>query len=201
MFLGYNVANSPHLAPALELDTAILSLSSKLASLGVPTTINSEADLSALAGALDSAISDLRLYEYYVLDSTAQKKELLDVLVSSASTGKAWQGSSLANKSTGELAWILKSTEGAISGLGKYAQRKGVKVDPATAAGFVEAAFAGRNNEDKAEEWGKVLDVVNVDLYREFDADGKAQRDNVISRVRYERLEANGPKLGEISET
>jgi glycogen debranching enzyme len=38
-----------------------------------------------------------------------------------------------------------------------------------------------------------------VDLYREFDEDGKAQRDNVVSRIRYERMEEGGPKMGEIS--
>jgi glycogen debranching enzyme len=192
--------NSPHLSPALELDDAILALSGKLASLGVPSTMNSESDLSALAKALDSAISDLKLYEYYVLDTAHQKKELLDALSSSSTANEKWEGQNFfAGMSSGELASVLRAKDGAIAGIGKYAKRKGVKVELETALAFVEAAFGGKGKEEVVEEWGKILDVINVDLYREFDSDGKAQRDNVISRIRYERMEEGGPKMGEIS--
>lgn len=68
-----------------------------------------------------------------------------------------------------------------------------------TAVAFVAAAFGKGSPAALADEWAKVLDVVNVDLYKEYDADGKAQRDNVVSRAKYERLEEGGPKMGEIS--
>lgn len=194
---GYNVVNSPHLAPALELDTAILELSGRLSSLGVPTTINSASDLSALASAVEKVISDLKLYEYYVFNVSAHKQELQSALASSV-TSQPWKGLSLQNRSVEELAQILKSEQGVVPGLGKFAKRGGVRVEPEVALGFVEAAFG--EADDKLDRWARVLDVANVELYNEFNADKAAQTDNVVSRAKYERLESHGPRIGEISD-
>lgn len=196
---GYNVVNSPHLTPALELDDAIIKLSSELASLGLPTTITSESDLSAIGAALDKVINELKLYEYYVLDVAAHKKALVSALELSSASDDTWDGPEVKGKSHAELAAILKSHEGAIEGLGGFAERWGTRVPTKTAVAFVAAAFGGHSPAALADEWAKVLDVVNVDLYKEYDADGKAQRDNVVSRAKYERMEEGGPKMGEIS--
>jgi len=196
---GYNVVNSPHLTPALELDSAILDLSAKLAERGLPTTIASEADLAALRTALDEVINELKLYEYYALDVASHKQALEAALGSKAAKGE-WKGPALADKSHGELATLLRSQDGAIEGLGRFEKRWGVHVPTETAVAFVAAAFGESGSPSAlADEWAKVLDIVNVDQYKEFNADGAAQRDNVISRVKYERLEEGGPRLGEIS--
>ena len=195
---GYNVVNSPHLTPALELDSAVLELSAKLAERGLPTTISSEADLATLRIALDQVINDLRLYEYYAVDVAAHKQALETALGGKAKATE-WKGPALAGKSHGELAAILRSQDGAVEGLGLFAKRWGVHVPTETAVSFVAAAFGENSPATLADEWAKVLDVVNVDQYKEFNADGVAQRDNVISRVKYERLEEGGPRLGEIS--
>lgn len=198
---GYNVVNSPHLTPALELDTAILDLSAKLAKRGLPTTISSEADLVTLRTALDQVINDLKLYEYYALDVAGHKKAL-EAALGSSSEAKAkaeWKGPALKGKTHAELAAALKAEDGAIKGLGRFDRRWGVHVPTETAVAFVAAAFGDASPAALADEWSKVLDVVNVDQYKEYDADGVAQRDNVISRVKYERLEEGGPRMGEIS--
>ena len=196
------MANSPHLLPALEIDDAILALSGKLASLGVPTLINSEADLAHLGKAVDEALTALKLYEFYALDVPSHVAELKTAL-SKTKSFPAYKGESdLSSKSTAQLADLLKTQDGAIDGLGKFAKRKGVHVDLETALAFVGAAFATGGEIDAerlSQAWGEVLDVVNVDLYKEFNADGAAMRENVVSRVKYERLEANGPRMGEIS--
>lgn len=77
-----------------------------------------------------------------------------------------------------------------------------MKVELETTLAFVGGAFGGGGEveaERLARAWGEVLDVVNVDLYKEFNEDAAAMRDNVVKRVRYERLEAGGLRLGEIS--
>lgn len=198
------MANSPHLLPALEIDDAILALSGKLASLGVPTLIDSEADLAKLGKALDETLTSLNLYEFYAIDVPTHVQELKAALGALGSKGlPAWKGTSdLSSKSTAQLAELLKTEDGAIEGLGKFAKRKGVKVNLEVALSFVGAAFADGGAVDAerlSQAWAEVLDVINVDLYKEFNADGAAMRENVVSRVKYERLEAGGLRMGEIS--
>ena len=170
----------------------------------MPTTINTEADLALLGKAVDDALTALKLYEFYALDVPTHVAELKAALGAHKSEAlPAWKGASdVSSKSTAQLAELLKTEDGAIEGLGKFAKRKGVKVKLEVALSFVGAAFASGGAVDAerlSQAWGEVLDVVNVDLYKEFNADGAAMRENVVSRVRYERLEAGGLRMGEIS--
>lgn len=190
---------SPHLAPALDLDTAMVEFSTKLASRGLPTRITSSADLDALMNAFTSDVDALRLWEYYVINVEASKAALRNSFSSSSSIPE-WTGERVEGRPVAELANVVRAA-GKLDGLSTYAKRFGVNVEPAFAASLTKAAFTNLGNDVDAlsEAWGRVVDVLNVDLYTEANDDKKAALDGIRNRVQYTRLDAHGPKLGEIT--
>jgi glycogen debranching enzyme len=112
---------------------------------------------------------------------------------------EAWSGPNVKNKVVGELADIFR-TEKEILGLGALASRFSVRVDSAVAAGFVQAAFTDlKDSEALANAWVKVVDILNVSLYRECADDTKTAIGNVRNRLKHTRFDSHGPKLGEIT--
>jgi glycogen debranching enzyme len=110
-----------------------------------------------------------------------------------------WNGPDVQGKSASELAIILREYRGGavLQGLSKYAKRYGVHVDGAVAAGFVLAARGG--DADLVSTWGEVVDALNLPLYREWEEDVNSALEHLKNRLKYGRLEDNGPKLGEIT--
>nr|GAT49271.1 glycoside hydrolase family 13 protein [Mycena chlorophos] len=196
---GFSPANTPHLTPAHELDSALIELSSNLASKNLPTVVSSSADVDALMGGVQGVVNDLNLWQYYVLDVAREKDSVNAALKSDKIV--AWDGPSVDGRNVVEIAEILRASC-KINGLGKYASRFGVSVDSGVAAGLVKAAFVDVFDASAlVEAWARVVDVVNVPLYEEFNADVKAAVDNVRNRLQYTRLDEHGPKLGEISKS
>ncbi|KAJ7672627.1 glycoside hydrolase family 13 protein [Mycena rosella] len=196
---GFSPANSPHLTPALELDSAIIQLSSELALKGLPTAVTTQKDLETLASAFQDVVKNLNLWEYYVLDVTREKDSVRAALTSNKIV--AWDGPSVAHKTVVEIADMLRMS-GKVQGLGKFASRFGVNVDPGVAAGLVKAAFVDVSETDAlVDAWVRVVDVINVPLYQEWEEDTKVAVDNVKNRLSYTRLDEHGPKLGPISKS
>ncbi|KAG7093876.1 hypothetical protein E1B28_007515 [Marasmius oreades] len=196
---GYSPHNSPHLTPALELDTAMISFSKSLSSKELPILVKSEEDINVLIAAFRDVVKGLDLWQYYVLD-TAREKDSVKAALSSHRVS-AWKGTDIAGKAVGELAELAK-TNGLIVGLGKLASRYGVHSDASAAAGLVKAAFAGIDDPNAlADAWARVIDVINLSLYQEWEEDTRVAVDNIRERLKYTRLDENGPKLGEISKS
>ncbi|KAG6868797.1 hypothetical protein C0993_010427, partial [Termitomyces sp. T159_Od127] len=196
---GFSPANSPHLTPALELDTAMIEFSDNLAIKGLPTIINSEGDINALLDAFRSMSEGLNLWQYYVLDVTRERQTVKDALTSGKYT--PWSGPDVAGKSVVELAQIAKS-RGILKGLDSLSSRFCVKADAAASAGMVKAAFTEITDDDTlADAWVKIVDVINVPLYDEWKEDARVAIENIRNRVRYTRLDAHGPRLGEITKS
>ncbi|KAJ7245146.1 glycoside hydrolase family 13 protein [Mycena haematopus] len=196
---GFSPANSPHLTPALELDSAIIQLSGDLAAKGLPTAVTNQHDLDTLVSAFQDVIKDLNLWQYYVLDVAREKDSVKAALTSEKLV--AWEGPSVAHKTVVEIAEILRASD-KIQSLGKFASRFSVNVDPGVTAGVIKAAFVDVSDIDSlAEAWVRVVDVINVPLYQEWEEDTKAAIDNVKNRLSYTRLDEHGPKLGQISKS
>ena len=196
--LGYSPVNSPHLAPALELDTAILDFSTTLQKRGLPTKVSSAADVDTLMNALAEYLKTLDFWQYYVLDVKAERERVKVAL----STNKVtpWDGPDVAGKSVVGLFEILRDS-GKVIGYRGLAGRFSTKVDGSVAAGFVKAAFLDLSDVDAlADAWIKVVDVLNVPLYEEWAEDTKIALDSIKNRLKYTRLDDHGPKLGPISE-
>lgn len=146
--------------------------------------------------AFEAVLRDLALWAYYILDVTREKDSVKAALISGKAV--AWNGLQVTHKSVAELAEILRAS-GKIDGLGELASRFGVRVEASIAAGFVKAAFVDLKDADAlADAWGRVLDVVNVPLYQEWEEDTKIALEHMKNRLRYTRLDSHGPRLGEI---
>lgn len=193
---GYSPHNTPHLAPAVALEDALFELTDRLKSLGLPTVVKDEADLAKLGEAVKAAINKADLWKYYVFDVTSAVKAMGDALA--AKKRKPWTGESLVDKSTAQLAEIAKRTPGFIRNFRAYSAPFCTWVPVEEAAGFMDAALPHLSN-IQAAEWGKILDVINVDLYKEYNDDMEAAKNQVVGRLRFTRLEEGGPKLGEIN--
>jgi glycogen debranching enzyme len=180
------------------LEDALLDLSKRLGSLGLPTSIQSSADLDAIIPHIKSTIDELRLWEYYVFDVQASVKTIAKAL--EAGSAEQWKGESLNNKSTEDLAQIAKNTPGLLQNFRAWSGRYCSKADTDIAAGFMKSTYPDQGNNELASRWGKILDVINVDLYAECNDDVKAALDGIIGRLRFNRLEEHGPKLGAVTE-
>ena len=177
----------------------MLEFSGSLKSKGLPTSVSSEADLNTLLAAFEKEIRALHLWQYYVLNPTQEKENVKAALTNGQIT--EWKGTEVAGKSIVEISQIVKSS-GLIEGDGQLAARFGVHVDGAVAAGLVKSAFPNLAGDTGAlaDTWGKVVDVLNVPLYAEWEEDTKIALDSVKNRLKYLRLDEHGPKLGEITE-
>ena len=147
--------------------------------------------------ALTEYLKSLDFWQYYVLDVKAERDRVKQAL----STGKVapWDGVDVAGKTDVELSQILKDS-GKIVGYREFAGRFSKKVDGSVAAEFVKAAFPEISDLDTlADRWIKVVDVVNVPLYEEWDEDTKVALDNIKNRLKYTRLDDHGPKAGPIT--
>lgn len=196
--LGYSPSNTPNLTPALELDDAIIEFSGSLQGSGLPTHVTSQKDIDTLIGSLEQHIKTKELWQFYVLDVQEEKAAILSALSSGSIV--PWNGEDVNGKSAPAIASIVRSS-GLIRGLGALSSRYCAHVNGDVAAGIMMAAFAHNANDDQAlaEGWIRVVDVLNVPLYAEWEEDTRAALDMVKNRLKYLRLDSHGPKLGEIS--
>ena len=193
---GYSPFNSAHLTPALEIDDAMIEFSGSLQANDLPTTIQSESDIDMLMGAFQDVLTARNLWQYYVMDVTKEKKAVRHALT----TGKIiqWTGPNLSGKTPVQLAVTLRS-EGVVQNLGAFSSRFCVCVDSDIAVSALKAAYPNKDNASLVEAWGQVCDVINVPLYEEWKDDTKVALEHIRNRIKYTRLDDNGPKLGPIS--
>ncbi|KAL5531515.1 hypothetical protein ACEPAG_4392 [Sanghuangporus baumii] len=193
---GYSCANTPHLTPALELDTAMFEFSKSLAAKGLPTKISSYGDIETLINAFHEELKARNLWQYYVLDVKKERLSVRAALVSAP----IWEAPSVAQKTVAELADLIRAT-GKLDESKKFHNRYAVTVDPQYAASLIKAAFTELEDEDAlADAWVRVVDVLNVPLYQEWEEDTRVALENIKNRIDYSRLAGHGPKLGEITE-
>ena len=146
---------------------------------------------------MQSAVSSKRLWEYYVFDVQDSVKDVAGVL--EGGSIKVWSGESLAGKPVDALARIVSSSS-IIRNYRRWNGRNCTSVEPDVAAGFIKAAYPDDHDTSSlASKWGKTLDVLNVDLYSEYNEDIKTAIDGVVGRLRYTRVDEHGPKMGEIN--
>lgn len=193
---GYSPFNTPHLAPALEVDDAMIEFSGSLEENDLPTVIKSQSDIDMLIDAFHDVLNGRNLWQYYVLDVAREKKGVRHAL--SVGDCPAWGGPDVQGKSPVELALILRA-EGKINDLGAFSSRFCVNIDPVVAVSVLKTAYPDSTNAELIEKWGHVCDVLNVPLYEEWKDDTKVALDNIRNRVKYTRLDEHGPKLGPIS--
>lgn len=161
--------------------------------MNLPTRIKSEGDLYNIAGAVQDAINKAALYRYYVFDVSKSEKDVAAALAG----GKvvAWSGEPLIGKTAEELSCIAKTTPGFIQNYRAYSSPYCTEVPAAAAAGLVQAALPNEDATAQSELWSKILDILNVDLYKECNEDLASAKEGIVGRLRFNFLEAGGPRL------
>ncbi|KAI7946805.1 hypothetical protein MJO29_011332 [Puccinia striiformis f. sp. tritici] len=198
---GYNIVNSPHLEPALELDTALLGLSDKLAEKNLPQSLDSEVDLDRIMHFIEhETLAQLKLWEFYVInvDHVAAKFSEAWSNVTRSSQGHSVVSTHI-DWSEFEKACINNEGNGwkQITGPRGHISQK-IVIDSAVKL-FKDKGYGSVPPEETMETLKRILNELNVDRYQEYDDDLKAIIQNTRTRIRYTRLDPHGPKMGPIT--
>lgn len=210
--VGYSIETAPWLESALELDTALLEFSDKLESHHIPSNLTSQSDLETLIEALRThVIEPLQLWQYYVVDVKNNTQEIVQAwsagIPNHDSRGSIYdelnlkdiKGWSLAEKAD----FILKNCFVGADKLGSRYERQ-VKIDQGAAFLYYLHGASQHNNNDThavTQTMMEIIDRINVAFYDEFNDDVTIIQQQLRDRIRYLRLDNDGPKWGPISKT
>jgi glycogen debranching enzyme len=214
---GYNVQDAPHLEPALVLDTALLEYGDQLKTLGYPTNLTSTSDLDRLMeGAEKYAIAKYKLWEYYVMDVERDTKDVIQAWKDARVDFPGQETEAFSERGLSDVEgirkWSVKQKgdyiiDHGLKGMDRLGERHRRRVIPAKVAAFL-SVLAGRYDtreldgpdENKATEVCKqLLNETNARFYEEWDCDKATIIEQLRNRIKYVRLDDNGPKLGEIN--
>jgi glycogen debranching enzyme len=176
---GYNVTNSPHLRPALELDDALLQLSVSIASglrpHGLSDNIGSEGELRQLMDVVrNHVVNGLRLWEFYVVDVDKTLTQYRSVLAACSADNKIVGASAGMLGELGGIEWHLGT-------------RFGSTVDLSTASSIFGADCGA---------FRAALDELNQRRYRLWDDDRESIMRCIEGTIRYTRLDPHGERWG-----
>ncbi len=207
--VGYNVETAPWLESALELDSALLKFGNDLHKYGLPTTVNSMDELLKIMDGVKKYVLDaLKFSEYYTInvDHDAQaavgawEKGLISFLDGQSDLG------GLKERPLKQQADFLRD-HGCI-GKAEMRGRFYRKINPQVGAGLLTFWLGPYDTTHQSASakgaalsaMTQILDELNLPFYEEYDSDAAVIIDQVLNRVKYLRLDDNGPKLGVITE-
>ncbi|KAL4999294.1 hypothetical protein BDV10DRAFT_165128 [Aspergillus recurvatus] len=207
---GYSVETAPWLEAALELDTALLQFSRELQTRGLPTEFKTVDDLTlAMNEVKNRVIEDLRLWEFYVLDVKKNAQKVID----------EWKISNHVDLESGQWVqldlrnykkWSLedqtslirqKGVPNASQILGRYGRELDTQLGVAIATALFGSFDSTSSDLTSVENTlRKLLDIVNVPFYEEYNADVSEIMNQLFNRIKYLRIDDHGPKLGPVTE-
>ena len=206
---GYNIETAPWLESALELDDALLKFGNELESYQLPTTLESMGDLDkVIAGVKKYVIEPLKLWQYYVVDV----KRDVEKAVTAWSQGKTSLPEKGFGSDVGGLEgvkdWSLNQKADFLRANGFFGadgleSRFHRSIDPRFGAALL-TVLQGRYEVGSSDNSGAIktmTDIINEfnePLYKTYDTDVEVIQQQLRDRVRYLRLDNNGPKLGAI---
>lgn len=198
---GYNVVTAPWLESALELDQKLQEISANMEGLGLPVDLQTEDDLlKVMEGVKNEGIVAIRLWEYYALAVDREADSATEAWANgNVSTPSDFDP--LKEKPLKEQAQML--IKYGLHGNDRLGERFRRKMDPKYSGGLLSVLvgkYSGNNDKASAREKIRtVLDEVNLAFYKEYDSDVGETLQQLFNRIKYDRLEENGPRLGPIS--
>ena len=191
----YNLVNSPHLRPAYLLDRLCWQLSSdinsgKWATSGLPKLLKGEDHLTRLGEIFRSYYLPLANIHELFLIGVDEMVEQFEQTLKAYLSGKH----TLRSDEKGECLRVVQDEE--------YRRFK-TKVDLDSAIRMAVNLRKEPNNElwtsQAVHSFRQTLNEMNGQIYSEVQGHLNSAVDNVISAVRYERLNPAGPKIAEVS--
>lgn len=193
---GYNAETAPHLRSAIELDAALLEFSDKLSELKLPTELTSEKDLdSIMEGIQTHVLNKLNLWQYYVFDKESILESLRENNGDNITPAEIPSSVDLGSlKSISEFVVNSANVNESIVFEDRFSNKLNIEKFLS-----ILVAIAGNNTDDYVEKASQIVDEINASLYAQYDSDLSSIKDQTKNRIRYLRLDGNGPKLGPIT--
>lgn len=194
---GYNLENSPHLCAAYALDTALLEFSENLGRFGLPTDLNSTAELLRVMDGMKSRVfGQIKLWEFYVIDI----KTALSALAKAA---KAAHGKKVDLGSVDYASSLKEQADkaleiGVVPGYEYLGDRYSKVIDAELFSAFL-TELIGSQDVSAAELATSLLDEINLRFYKEYDVDQEHILEQLYNRIKYMRVEEHGLRLGPIT--
>nr|AOE43284.1 glycogen debranching enzyme/amylo-alpha-1,6-glucosidase [Cavenderia deminutiva] len=196
---GYTIENSPHLKPAAVLDDALEEFSANNQGLHVDSLELLETVLGRIS---EEVITPLKLWQYYVLD-VAKEMDIFRTTYQPPNATDDYTppfialSPKIANESQHLVASIIKN--GLIRDATYERFSMHVNLDYTYDLLNNTASFKMLTAEERLAKYEDYLRLVNLTLYREYDADVEAIQSNIRERIKYERVSSHGPHLGPIT--
>jgi glycogen debranching enzyme len=189
---AYNLINSPHLRPAFLLDRLLHNLTVEIglgnyAEKGIPSRIKSEKHIQALGRLLkDELLPALHLHEFYLAN--------VDELVKEFHLKIMERLPPCDNNNTTSQSNTLKLIQD------PHYQRFKSTVDWDVALSLFNTPRCDSYDEDNrrllsAAKFQAAVEQLNAEKFREIEHHLSVAVNNVLSAVRYERIQADGPKI------
>lgn len=211
---GYSVKTAPHLESANDLDLALAEFSHNMSSLGYPTDIRNEDDLlRVMDGVKEHCISRTKLWEFYIIDGERDAEAVIrawkegqvsfpdDNFMKLGMRGiQDVQNWSLYDKAQ----WLANN---AMTGQDRMGERFRRRIDAMKGAALLSAVlgrYDSRTHETPDERVAhgtmfRLIEELNLQNYKEYDADCAAIMEQLFNRIKYMRLDSHGPKLGPVT--
>ncbi|KAI3406672.2 GDB1 [Candida oxycetoniae] len=199
---GYNQDTAPHLTAAIELDGKLLEFSDKLEEFNLPTSINNDSDLAKVMNGIKvHVLEELKLWQYYVFDKSAAIDGLIKTLNRNRdSIEKAEIPPQVDINDLNQLAnFVLNfSNQGKKPIMGRRFENE---LDLSKFLSVLFAVFGDIHVDEESikQKAEKIIDKINVPLYTAYNDDIKTIEQQLGDRIRYLRLDNNGPKLGKVT--
>lgn len=197
---GYNAETSPHLISAMELDSLLLHFSANMRQHGFNTSIRNEHDLSKiLDGIKIHVLGQLKLWQFYIVNVNEHIHKLEDIwknIGQSCETIDVPSNTSSDIKKLAQFAVDLCKTKD----FNILGHRYENKLDVKKLANLLGSLYGFNSDFDSIKSNAtKILDEINLPLYHTYDADNDIICSQLFNRIKYLRLDDNGPKLGEVT--
>ncbi|SCU83648.1 LADA_0C12706g1_1 [Lachancea dasiensis] len=194
---GYNHKTAPHLTSAIELDTALMEFSENLSSLGLPVDLKSTQDLFRIMDGIKAhVLGSLKLWEFYTV-SPDDALKLINSDWNLISDETVEIPDNVKNDLV-ELAAFIRENASS-EGFGQLGARFSNTLDTAKFITILKSLYGQELSEFVVEEAHKLIDELNLPLYREYDDDVGDILEQLFNRIKYMRLDNHGPKLGTVT--
>ena len=199
---GYNAETAPHLTAAIELDKRLLDFSDELSSFNLPTDIKSQEDLNAIIRGIQTHVIDkMDLWQYYVFDrkSIVASIEKLATDNSARVSPVELPSDVDVNNSKSLASFVLASAN--VNSSVILGERFANKLDIKKFFAIILSVLKSQGTQPEAivEKAGSIVDEINADLYNTFNDDINSIKNQLSDRIRFLRLDDNGPKMGPVT--
>lgn len=202
--VGYNQETAPHLIAAMELEKKLLEFSDQLADYNLPTDIKSTDDLEAIvSGIRDHVLIPLELWQYYVFNKQDTLGKLDKEYHQNFNDIKPIDIPSDVNPSDIKLlaSFVLKTAnvhEDVVLE-DRFSNKLETSKFLGTLAGLFNQDLSNIEFNTLENKASAIIDEINLNLYKTYDDDMAAIKAQLKDRIRFLRLDSNGPKMGEVT--